>query len=255
MKETLVSLAIMAMALGAVSPAVAAPAGHIENVVLVHGAFADGSGWRAVYAKLVAKGYRVSIVQIPETSLAADVAATRDVLAQQTGPVVLVGHSWGGQVITEAGDDKKVKALVYLAAIVPDVGESTDMLESKKEFPAPNDDVKTTADGKFYYMDPAKFAENFAADSPPELTAFMAQSQVYLSVEGFKTPAKAAAWKTKPSWAVLPGADKTVSMDLQRWMYKRANAKVTEVPGSSHTVYLSNPDVVVRVIEEAAATK
>ncbi|WGF89144.1 alpha/beta fold hydrolase [Marinivivus vitaminiproducens] len=233
----------------AAPPAFAEP---VRNVVLVHGAFADGSGWRDVHDALVAKGYRVSIVQNPETSLADDVEATRRVLDQQDGPTVLVGHSWGGQVITEAGMDSKVTSLVYLAAIVPDVGESTETLETMPAFPQPNGDVKTTADGRFYYMDPAKFRENFAADSSPELARFMARSQVVLSVEAFGTPAKAAAWKTKPSWAVLPGADKTVSMDLQRWMYQRAKAKVTEVPGSSHTVYLSHPDVVVRVIEEAA---
>jgi pimeloyl-ACP methyl ester carboxylesterase len=246
---------LLASGVAALGLAAAVPAAHaqpIRNVVLVHGAFADGSGWRAVYDRLVAKGFKVSIVQNPETSLADDVDATKRVLDQQDGPTVLVGHSWGGQVITEAGVDPKVKALVYLAAIVPDVGESTEKLETQPQFPPPNDDVKTTADGKFYYMDPAKFRENFAADSSPELTGFMAQSQVILSVAAFKTPAKAAAWKTKPSWAVLPGADKTVSMDLQRWMYARAKAKVTEVPGSSHTVYLSHPDAVVKVIEEAA---
>jgi pimeloyl-ACP methyl ester carboxylesterase len=223
---------------------------HVKNVVLVHGAFADGSGWRAVYDSLIAKGYKVTMVQIPETSLEDDVAATKRALDLQDGPTVLVGHSWGGQVITDAGADPKVVSLVYLAAIVPDVGESTDMLENGK-FPQPNGDVKETAD-HFYYMDPAKFQENFAADSPKALADFMAASQVPLSVKGFKTPAKAAPWKTKPTWAVLPLADKTVSMDLQRWMYARAHAKVTEVPGSSHTVYLSHPDVVVKVIESAS---
>lgn len=255
MKESLLSLAAMALALGSVTPLAAKPAQRIDNIVLVHGAFADGSGWRKVYDALVAKGYKVSIVQNPETSLADDIAAARRVLDMQDGPAVLVGHSWGGQVITEAGMHDKVKALVYLAAIVPEVGESTDKLESLPQYPQPNGDVKTTADGKFYYMDPAKLPENFAADSPPEVSAFMAASQVPLSVEAFKTPAKAAAWKTKPTWAVLPGADKTVNMDLQRWMYQRAKAKITEVPGSSHTVYLSHPDVVVKVIEDAATGK
>lgn len=246
-------LAAGTLSLAAATAAPAAPSGTaIHNVVLVHGAFADGSGWRAVYDALTADGYKVSIVQIPETSLADDVTATRRVLDQQDGPTVLVGHSWGGQVVTEAGEHAKVKALVYLAAIVPEVGESTEKLETLPQFPAPNDDVKKTADGKFFYMDPAKFRANFAADSSPELATFMAQSQVPLSVAAFGTPAKAAAWKTRPVYAVLPGADKTVSMDLQRWMYKRAKAKVTEVPGSSHTVYLSHPDVVVKVIEEAA---
>lgn len=231
------------------SPVMAAE--PIHNVVLVHGAFADGSGWRPVYDRLVKKGYHVSIVQEPETSLEADVAATRRVIDQQDGPVVLVGHSWGGQVITDAGDDPKVKSLVYLAALMPDVGESTETLETKPQFPAPNGDVKLTADG-FFYMDPAKYQANFAADSPADLATFMAQSQVFLSQKAFRTPAKAAPWKTKPTWAVVPTADKTINPDLERWMYKRAKAKVTEVPGSSHTVFLSHPDLVVSIIEQAA---
>jgi pimeloyl-ACP methyl ester carboxylesterase len=247
--STLFALGALTLGVAGAPTAQAAP---IHNVVLVHGAFADGSGWRAVHDSLVAKGYQVSIVQIPETSLAADVDATKRVIDQQDGPTVLVGHSWGGQVITEAGADPKVTSLVYLAALVPDVGESTETRETMAKYPAPNNDVKKTADGKFFFMDPAKFRENFAADSSPALASFMAHSQVILSVEAFSTPAKAAAWKTKPSWAVLPGADKTINMDLQRWMYDRAKAKVTTVPGSSHTVFLSHPDVVVKVIEEAA---
>lgn len=244
--------AALALALGLSLGAPAARAAEpIRNVVLVHGAFADGSGWRPVYDRLVTKGYHVSIVQIPETTLEADIAATRRVIDLQDGPVVLVGHSWGGQVITDAGDDPKVKSLVYLAALMPDVGESTETLETKPQFPAPNNDVKATADG-FFYMDPAKYQANFAADSPADLATFMAQSQVFLSEKAFKTPAKAAPWKTKPTWAVVPTADKTINPDLERWMYKRAKAKVTEVPGSSHTVFLSHPDVVVSVIEQAA---
>ncbi|MET0937367.1 MAG: alpha/beta hydrolase [Luteibacter sp.] len=245
-------LALGTLTLGVAVGTPAAQAAPARNVVLVHGAFADGSGWRAVYDSLTSKGYKVSIVQIPETTLAADIEATKRVIDQQDGPTVLVGHSWGGQVITDAGVDAKVKALVYLAALVPDVGESTATLETNPKYPPPNDDVKKTADGKFFYMDFAKFRENFAADSSPALATFMAQSQVYLSVDAFGTPAKAAAWKTKPTYAVLPGADKTINMDLQRFMYDRAKAKVTTVPGSSHTVFLSHPDVVVKVIEEAA---
>jgi pimeloyl-ACP methyl ester carboxylesterase len=230
---------------------IAAHAEPIHNVVLVHGAFADGSGWQPVYQRLVAKGYHVSIVQEPETSLVADVAATRRVIDQQPGPVVLVGHSWGGQVITEAGADPKVKRLVYLAALMPKAGESTATLETMKRFPPPNNDVKQTADG-FFYLDPAKYHADFAADSPKPLADFMAASQVYLSVAAFKAPAKTAAWETKPSWMVIPTADKTINPDLERWMAARAKAKVTEVPGSSHTVFLSHPDTVVAVIEDAA---
>jgi pimeloyl-ACP methyl ester carboxylesterase len=239
------------LAAGALVAAASASAAPISNVVLVHGAFADGSGWKGVYDRLVAKGYHVAIVQEPETSLAADVAATRRVIDEQPGPVVLVAHSWGGQVATEAGVHPKVKALVYLAALMPKAGESTATLETMPRFPAPNQDVKTTADG-YFYMDPAKYRENFAADSPQELADFMAASQVLLSVQAFKTPAKAAAWETKPSWAVIPTADKTINPDLERWMAARAKARVTEVPGSSHTVFLSHPDIVVSVIEQAA---
>lgn len=230
---------------------IAAHAAPIHNIVLVHGAFADGSGWQPVYQRLVAKGYHVAVVQEPETSLAADVAATHRVIDQQDGPVVLVGHSWGGQVITEAGINPKVKRLVYLAALMPKAGESTATLETMKRFPPPNQDVKQTSDG-YFYMDPAKFAANFAADSPKALTDFMAASQVYLAVAAFKAPAKAAAWQTKPSWMVVPTEDKTINPDLERWMAARAKAKVVEVPGSSHTVFLSHPDIVVSVIEEAA---
>lgn len=246
--KTLSKMMMAGALLTATSAASAAP---IRNVVLVHGAFADGSGWQPVYDRLVAKGYDVAIVQEPETSLAADVAATRRVIDQQDGPVVLVGHSWGGQVITEAGIDPKVKTLVYLAALMPKPGESTATLETMPRFPAPNQDVKTTADG-YFYMDPAKFRANFAADSPKPLTDFMAASQVYLAVAAFKAPAKAAAWQTKPTWSVIPTADKTINPDLERWMSARAKAKVTEVPGSSHTVFLSHPDIVVSVIEQAA---
>lgn len=245
-------LAAGAIALGLAGAAIPAHAEPIRNVVLVHGAFADGSGWRPVYDRLIRKGFTVSIVQEPETSLEADVAATRRVIEMQDGPVVLVGHSWGGQVITDAGADSKVKALVYLAALMPDVGESTETLETKPEFPPPNNDVKATADG-FFYMDPAKYHENFAADSPKALAGFMAASQVMLAEKAFKTPATAAPWKTKPTYAVVAGADKTINPDLERWMYKRAGAHITEVPGSSHTVFLSHPDTVVSVIEKATA--
>jgi pimeloyl-ACP methyl ester carboxylesterase len=245
----LVRIALLLSAIGCAS--VNVHADTLKNVVLVHGAFADGSGWRPVYDRLVAKGFHVSVVQEPETSLAEDVAATRRVIDMQDGPVVLVGHSWGGQVVTEAGADPKVKSLVYLAGLMPDVGESTEKLETMPQFPPPNDDVKATSDG-YFYLDPARFRADFAADSPRALTDFMAHSQVLLSEEAFKTPAKAAAWKDKPSWFVVPGKDKTINPDLERWMAKRAGSKVTNVPGSSHTVFLSHPDIVVSVIEAAA---
>jgi pimeloyl-ACP methyl ester carboxylesterase len=245
----LISIALIACLVGCLTTA--ARAETLKNIVLVHGAFADGSGWRPVYDRLVAKGFHVSVVQEPETSLADDVIATRRVIDMQDGPVVLVGHSWGGQVVTEAGADPKVKSLVYLAGLMPDVGESTETLETMAQFPAPNNDVKATADG-YFYLDPTKFRADFAADSPPALADFMAHSQVLLSEQAFKTPAKAAAWRDKPSWYVVPGKDKTINPDLERWMAKRAGAKVTEVPESSHTVFLSHPDIVVSVITAAA---
>jgi pimeloyl-ACP methyl ester carboxylesterase len=221
----------------------------VRNVVLVHGAFADGSGWQGVYNRLVAKGYNVSIVQEPETSLADDVAATRRVIAMQDGPVVLVGHSYGGEVITQAGDDPKVKALVYAAATVPDAGETLGELLAK--IPSPTNDVKPAGDG-YLILDPLKFHADFAADLPAWQADFMAKSQVVISASILDEKVTSAAWRTKPSYGIVAGADMVSSPDLERWMYKRANAKITEVPGSSHVVYISHPDKVAAVIEEAA---
>lgn len=221
----------------------------IRNVVLVHGAFADGSGWQPVYERLVAKGYKVSVVQEPETSLAADIEATRRVIAQQDGPVVLVGHSWGGQIITDAGADPKVKALVYVAALVPDVGETTSSLHAR--IPAASKGVKKLSDG-YLILDPAQFRADFAADLPKVQAEFLANSQVLIASEALDTPAKAAAWKDRPSYGIVAGADRTINPELERWMYKRAGAKVTEVKGSSHVVMISHPDKVAAVIEEAA---
>lgn len=252
-KKSLLSLVLATAAVVPVVPAMAAPSTPIRNVVLVHGAFADGSGWKGVYDLLVKEGYKVSIVQEPETSLADDVAAVKRVLDLQDGPVVLVGHSWGGQVITEAGMDPKVKSLVYVAALMPEVGESVNKLEGS--MPAVNDDVKKTADGAYYYMDPAKFVQNFAADAPADVAKFMAVSQVMVSVSALDAPVGAAAWKSKPSWAIVAGADKTINPELERWMYKRAGAKVTEVPGSSHAVFLKHAKVVASVIRQAAAVQ
>ena len=239
----------MSMAIGA---AHAAPPGAIKNVVLVHGVFADGSGWKGVYDILTKDGYKVTVVQEPATGLADDVAAVKRILALQDGPVVLVGHSWGGQVITEAGVDPKVKSLVYVAALVPDVGESVDKLASS--FPPVSNDVKKTADG-FLYVDPARFPATFAADGPPALVKFMADSQVFVAASAFTTPATVAAWKDKPTWAIVAGADKTINPDLERWMYKRANAQVTEVKGSSHAVFLAHAKIVAKVIKDASLAK
>jgi len=247
--QTLPLLFAAAATLFAAAPAGAAPAPAIRNVVLVHGAFADGSGWRPVYDRLTAKGYNVSVVQEPETSLAEDIEATRRVLDLQDGPTVLVGHSWGGQIIAEAGTHAKVKALVFVAAIMPDVGESTSSLHARH--PPASKGVKPTADG-FLYLDAKDFHADFAHDLPKADADFMARSQVLVAASALDTPAKAAAWKDKPTYAIVAGGDRTINPVLERWMYQRAGAKVTEIAGSSHAVYLSHPDKVVAVIEAAA---
>lgn len=220
----------------------------IKNIVLVHGAFADGSGWQPVFERLTKKGYKVSIVQEPETSLAEDVAATSRVLDLADGPVVLVGHSWGGQIITEAGTHDKVKALVYVAGLVPDVGESTSSLHAR--IPAASKAVKEVSGG-FLMIDPKEFHADFAADLPKAQAEFMARSQVLVHKDALDTPAKAAAWRDKPSFGIVAQQDRTINPDLERWMYNRAKAKVTEVD-SSHVIMISHPDKVVAVIEEAA---
>jgi pimeloyl-ACP methyl ester carboxylesterase len=237
-----------ALLAAAASIAPARAADPIRNIVLVHGAFADGSGWQPVFERLVRKGYHVSVVQEPETSLEDDVAATRRVIDMQDGPVVLVGHSWGGQVITEAGADDKVKALVYVAGLVPDVGESTNSLHAR--IPAASKAVKEVSGG-FLMIDPKDFHADFAADLPKAQAEFMAQSQVLVQKAALDAVAKAAAWKDKPTFGIVAKKDRTINPDLERWMYKRANAKVTEVD-SSHVIMISHPDRVVAVIEEAA---
>jgi pimeloyl-ACP methyl ester carboxylesterase len=240
--------AVALLCLAVVAPGVCAePA---RNVVLVHGAFADGSGWRAVYERLAKKGYKVSVVQEPETSLADDIAATERVIAMQDGPVVLVGHSWGGQIITEAAADTKVKALVYVAALVPDVGESAASLQAR--MPPTSKAVKKVS-GNYLIIDLAQFRSDFAPDVPAAQAAFMANSQVLIAAGSFDVAAKAAAWKDKPSYGIVAGADRMINPDLERWMYKRAGAKIIEVAGSSHVVMISHPDTVAATIEEAAA--
>lgn len=225
----------------------AAPA---RNVVLVHGALADGSGWKGLYDRLRAKGFEVSIVQEPETGFEEDVQAVRRVIAMQNRPVVLVGHSYGGQIVTEVGADPKVAALVYVAAAVPDVGEGVKALFERT--PSPTNDIKPNPDG-YLMLDPQKFHADFAADVPVDQADFMARSQVLVNAKAFGTPVTTAAWKTKPSYGIVAGADRIVSPDIERWMYKRANAQVTEVAGASHAVYVSHPDEVAAVIEMAAS--
>jgi pimeloyl-ACP methyl ester carboxylesterase len=225
---------------------------NVRNVVLVHGAWADGSGWKGVYDILVKDGYNVSIVQEPETSFKEDVAATRRTLALQDGPCVLVAHSYGGAVITEAGMDPSVVGLVYIAAHMPDVGENE--ADDGKRFPSDlskSGAIKKTADN-FTYLDPAQFHEYFAADLSAEQAAFMARSQVLNFANNFKAVITAAAWRSKPSWVLVAGADRTINPDLERWYATRANSHKVEVSGASHAVYVSRPKEVAALIEEAA---
>jgi pimeloyl-ACP methyl ester carboxylesterase len=219
-----------------------------RDVVIVHGALVDGSGWRAVHDILVKDGYHVTIVQEPLTGLAEDVDTARRVIDQQQGPVVLVGHSYGGSVITEAGADPKVISLVYVAALQPDAGEASAQLLQK--FAAPNDAMRATPD-KYFFLSPSKFRENFAADVPPSDAQFLADSQDQLAEKALGTPVSVAAWRTKPSYAILTTQDHMMSPQLQRWMYQRSGAKVTEV-SASHAVFISQPAAVARVIEVAA---
>lgn len=224
-----------------------------HNVVLVHGAWADGSGWKGVYDILTKDGFNVCIVQEPETSFKEDVEATKRVIAQQDGPCILVAHSYGGAVATEAGNEPSVVALVYVAAHMPDAGESE--AEDGKRFPSDlskSTGIKKTPDG-FTYLDPAQFHEYFAADLPADQAAFMAQSQVPNFADNSRAVITAAAWRTKPSWMLVPGADRTINPELERWYAKRANSRTIEVPGASHAVYVSHPKEVAAAIEDAAA--
>jgi pimeloyl-ACP methyl ester carboxylesterase len=226
----------------------AATTAPVKNIVLVHGYFADGSGWKAVSDILTRDGYKVSVVQEPETSFEDDVATTTRVIDAQDGPSILVGHSYGGAVITQAGNDPKVAGLVYVAAFQPDTGESAAVLNSK--MPSATKAIKATADG-YLYLDPANFHQDFAADLPAKEADFMALSQVMPAAKSFGTPITAAAWRTKPSWGVVAKADRAINPDLERFMTKRAGTKTIEI-NSSHVVYMSHPAEVAKLIEQAA---
>src|SRR5271167_3244016 len=226
---------------------------RVRNIVLVHGAWADGSGWKGVYDILVKDGYNVSIVQEPETSFQEDVAATKRVLAQQDGRCILVAHSYGGAVITEAGTDPSVAGLVYIAAHMPDAGESE--AEDGKRFPSDlskSTAIKKTVDG-FTYLDPAQFHEYFAADLSAEQAAFLARSQVLNFADNFKAVITTPAWRSKPSWMLVATKDRTINHDLERWYATRAKSHQVEVSGASHVVYISRPKEVAALIEEAAS--
>jgi len=222
----------------------------VKNIILVHGGFVDGSGWEEVYKLLKKDGYNVSIVQNPTLSLADDVAVTRRVLATQPGPAILVGHSYGGAVITEAGNDPKVSGLVYITAFAPDKGESVSSLIKNPPSGAPVPPILPPQDG-FLFLEKAKFPASFAADLDPEKAAFMADSQVPWGVEALSGTISQAAWRTKPSWYLVATEDKMIPPPAQRFMSKRAGSAVVEVAGS-HAIYVSQPNAVATLIKRAA---
>lgn len=222
----------------------------VKNVVLVHGAFADGSGWRALYDVLSKKGYHVTVVQNPLSSLEDDVAATNAVLDNQDGPTILVGHSWGGVVITQAGNHPKVVGLVYVAAFQPDNGE-TALQWFQTAAPAPENGVLPPNDKGILYYDQAKYHAGFCADVSKEEAAFMYASQGAFAGKCFVSPITKAAWRDKPAYAVIAKDDKSINPDIQRAMYKRSKTKATEVKGS-HVVFMSQPKAVADVIITAS---
>lgn len=222
----------------------------MNNIVLVHGGFVDGSGWEGVYRTLKKDGYNVSIVQNPTLSLADDVAVTKCTLASQDGPAILVGHSYGGAVITEAGNDPKVAGLVYITAFAPDKGESVATLIKDPPPGAPVPPILPPQDG-YLFLDRGKFRASFAADVDAERAAFMADSQVPWGVEALSGKISEPAWKSKPSWYLIATDDKMIPPDAQRSMSKRAGSTVVEVKGS-HAIYVSQPEAVAALVEQAA---
>ena len=221
-----------------------------KTVVLVHGGFVDGSGWEGVYKILREDGYTVAIVQNPTISLTDDVAATKRIIAAQNGPVILVGHSYGGVVITEAGNDPRVAGLVYITAFAPDKGESVSSLIKDPPPGAPVPPILPPQDG-YLFLDKEKFAASFAADVETEKAAFMADSQVPWGVEALSGTITEPAWKTKPSWYLVATDDKMIPPTAQRFMSQRAGSTVVEAAGS-HAIYVSQPNVVAAIIEKAA---
>lgn len=245
---------ILSAAAALATPASAQSTGSTEgsavrNIVLVHGAFADGSGWRKVHQNLMARGYRVTIVQNPLTSLADDVAATRRVLDRQNGPVILVGHSWGGTVITEAGVHAKVAGLVYVSALSPDAGEST--AQQYEGYTTPPEFVIETGKDGYGFIKADSFTAGFAADASREDADFLNAAQVPINMASFTVRLENAAWRNKPSWSVIPTQDKAFDQRMLRDMAKRIKARVTTV-AASHAVYFTKPGLVADVIDEAA---
>lgn len=245
-------LAFSALAFGVMEQSSVVAAEPVKNVVLVHGGFVDGGGWEAVFKLLKAKGYNVSIVQNATISLADDVATTKAVIDAQDGPVVLVGHSYGGAVITEAGNDPKVSRLVYIAAFAPDSDESVKKIIDSAPAGAPVPPILPPVNG-FLMLDKAKFAQSFAGDVKAERADFLANAQVPWGVNALSADITTAAWHAKPSWYLLTTHDKMIPPDAQRAMAKRAGAIVVESPGS-HAVYESRPGDVAAIIEQAATS-
>jgi len=244
-KKSLTTLALSLVLSVYAQSSMAAP---VKNIVLVHGAFVDGSGWDPVARILNKAGYKVSIVQEPQTSLADDVAATRRVLALQSGKSLLVGHSYAGMIISDAGNDPSVAGLVYIAAFQPEQGES--LLSLAKKYPPAAQSITETPD-HFLYIKPENFHADFAADLPVKETNLLAQSQLMPAVAAFTAPAGVPAWKTKPSWAVVATQDRAINPELERFMAKRAHSTVTELKGN-HAIYASQPEKIAAVIEKAA---
>ena len=246
---TVAAALIFSTLMGIGQKAAAAPPTGIKNVVLVHGAFADGSGWEAVAKILEQDGYTVSVAQPPETSYADDQKYTRAAIDAMGGPVVLVGHSYGGSIITEAGNDPNVSALVYIAAFALDEGESCASIE--QAVPQASKAFKPDSNGN-WWIDQKHFAADFAADIPPAQAAFMAVSQVPISTDSFTHKVTTPAWRTKPSWYMVASADRSINPEQERMMAKRAHAKTVEV-NASHVAYMSHPKEAAKLIEEAAA--
>ena len=242
MKTLSIAFALLGMAMAPLAVA------GVKTVVLVHGAFADGSGWRPVASILEHDGYTVYVVQEPLTSWDADLAATRNVL-DSAGPCVLVGHSWAGMIITEVGDRPSVRSLVYVAAFEPDVGETAGELQGKNP-PAGGKSVVPSGGG-FVYVNPAAFARDFAGGVPKPTANFMSISQVPIAAASFDAKVTVAAWSKKPSFAVIPQRDRQINPDLERFMAKRAKSETLELPGS-HVIFLVHPKEVAAVIEKAA---
>jgi pimeloyl-ACP methyl ester carboxylesterase len=226
------------------------PQSATANIVLVHGGFVDGSGWESVYNILKRDSYNVAIVQNPTISLAGDVATTKQVIHAQNGPVILVGHSYGGAVITEAGNDSQVVGLVYIAAFAPDKGESVNSLIKDPPPDAPVPPILPPQDG-YLFLDKSKFHASFAGDVDAEKAAFMADSQVPWGLEALAGAITEPAWKSKPSWYLLATEDRMIPPPAQRFMSQRAGAMVVEVAGS-HAIYVSQPNAVAALIKQAA---